>query len=287
MKIKLIMCILLFSMLQTSNAQNFKSCENPFPICEKKTYHFSNMEGYGKTKSNFENAKCSHDFEETNSLWLTWKSFESGTLTFTINPVDAEDDIDFILYKKSQDCNSLEEIRCMASGITYGSKDGRSYDCNGATGLNSYSIDEFEKSGCKYNDDNFLKYLSMDEGEEFVLMINNYDSPSGVSVSFEGNGQLDQIEGCGSSNLHEEIVVTQLFPNPTTDEINIEYISNSENPVKLHLLSINGEVIREIEKTPNVGLNLTTFRIEDLAATTYLIRIAQKEFSTVKQFVKQ
>ncbi len=287
MKLPFIVLILLFSIAQTSLAQNFKSCDNPFPICEKKTYFFSNLNGFGKSKSNLENVKCSNNFEETNSIWLEWKSFESGTLTFTVNPSFEDDDIDFILYKKHQDCNSLEEIRCMASGITYGSNNLRSKDCNGATGLSSYSIDDFEKSGCKFNDDNFLKYLSMEEGEEFILLVNNYDSPSGVSISFECNGELEEIEGCAASNLHEQILVTQLFPNPSSEEINIEFISPSENPTKLALLSITGEVIKELVTTPKIGLNLATFRTEELAANTYLIRIVQVEFSTVKQFVKQ
>jgi hypothetical protein len=97
---------------------------------------------------------CDLYIEESNSLWLEFEIGFDGTLIFTISPEVPHDDLDFILFRKSDDCQSLEEIRCMQSGISYGTDPRVSSRCSGKTGLDNMSIDEFELSGCKYNDDN-------------------------------------------------------------------------------------------------------------------------------------
>ncbi len=56
----------------------------------------------------------------------------------------------------------------MASGNIIGKNARSSSMCQGVTGLSYQSLDEFEKSGCKYNSDNFLKYLSAEADEEYT-----------------------------------------------------------------------------------------------------------------------
>lgn len=74
-------------------------------------------------------------------------------MTFVISPSESDNDIDFIVFAK-KDISSVPEIlRCMASGEEIGGNNDK--NCLGNTELTLSSTDEFEKQGCKFNDDNF------------------------------------------------------------------------------------------------------------------------------------
>lgn len=286
MKRHFLVLALLCLFVNIGYTQSFKDCESPFQICKLKTYHFDNMQGVGALEDLHSNKNCSEEFVETNSIWLSFESRNEGTLTFTISPYQEEDDIDFILYKKSDACNTLEEIRCMQSGVTYGNKDRKSTNCQGTTGLDILSVDEFENSGCKYNDDNFLKFLATEKDETYLLLINNYDSPNGLSISFEGTSELKIKSDCAEKSIVESLIFTDVYPNPATDVVNITYESLSEKEVTIDLLTVDGTLVKNSTLKPIIGVNTLDFNIEDLANSTYLIRLHQNGLSTIRQFIK-
>ncbi|MEM9548013.1 MAG: T9SS type A sorting domain-containing protein [Bacteroidota bacterium] len=268
-------------------AQNFQDCQNAFSICEKNTYHFDKLEGHGNRLESFSSTRCFQGLlaSETNSQWLTWKVEKSGLLTFVINPFYSQDDFDFILFLKDGDCGTLKEVRCMASGNTIGDAHGN-YDCLGKTGLNLSSVDDFEKTGCKYNDDNFLKFLTANEGEEYLLLINNYNSHGGFSVSIEGTAELSQLSKCQKNTLEEHIIITQMFPNPTSEEIQVQFVSKNEGLYNLQVLNVKGELVSEISNEAIIGLNTINVDVCDLVSNTYVIQVQLNGFSSAKRFVK-
>lgn len=276
---------LLCVIFQTSYTQNYQDCQNSFPICEFKTYNFSSLKGWGKEIEEFDQLKCVENFAESNSIWLKWIAESDGILTFVITPQNPEDDIDFILFQEQHDCSDLLEVRCMASGYNFGPSDVNSQPCNGPTGLSSMSIDEFERSGCKYSDDNFLKQLKVIKGEKYKLLVNNFDSEEGISITFEGNNSLVKQQECMASDLKEDIIITHVFPNPTSSFINIQFLSLNESETTLEILDISGALIRDLTTVPMIGLNRAYFDLEGYTSGTYLIRLKQANFSTVGQFV--
>ena len=276
--------------LVNSYAQTYQDCKEAFPVCEFKTYHFGQMKGAGEISESPSKSACfDHQFSETNSFWLRWKAEKSGTLTFVINPNQEDDDFDFVLFKReARDCQSLSEVRCMAAGQNIGENDVTLNNrCKGRTGLSFSSVDEFESQGCRFSSDNFLKMLHMEAGEEFVLLVNNYDSQHGYSITFEGDSQLHAYDDCNLISVSEPLMIVNLYPNPAINSVNIEYLAQKMDPLEIDLLDISGKNYHHFDIVPELGKNKNTFLLSDMTKGSYLLRIKQGKFTTVRQFIKQ
>lgn len=270
-------------------AQSHQDCQSAFPICTKGTYHFDDMKGYGKLSENFDDVAClDANFKETNAMWLKWQAQEEGVVTFVIDPINAVDDIDFLLFKKEgDDCTDLETIRCMASGKEIGASRENSLKCTGSTGLNIQSTDEFEKQGCKFNDDNFLKYLRVEEGEIYYLLVNNSFSAKGFSISIESTSRLVDDINCLTNTLEEPVVFQSIYPNPASDYMNVEFTSKNRTHTVLELVDYNGKVLITDVIEPVVGINKTRMEVGHLTDGYYMVRIKQAEFTSTTSAIKK
>lgn len=276
--------------VKSQNNVNYQDCTNSFPICDLKTYHFGQMKGTGKVNDKVSGSSCfGNDFSETNSFWLKWKADRSGTLTFVINPNKQNDDFDFILYQRDiDDCFKLTEVRCMGAGQNIGEEeDPINLRCKGSTGLSISSIDEFESQGCKYASDNFLKMLHVEKDEEYVLLVNNYESTVGYSITFEGNTTLRSYDECKILTTSEPVLIVNLYPNPAINSVNVEYLSQSNDKIQIDMLDITGKLYHQFDIIPELGKNKNTFLLNDMSKGSYILRIKQGEFTTVRQFIKQ
>ena len=174
----------------------------------------------------------------------------------------------------------------MASGRNIGGPDSDD-NCLGKTGLALQSEDDFEKLGCKYNDDNFLKFLSAKSGENYVLFINNYNSKEGFSITFEGDAEFSKPKDCKNLDMEQKVQITHLYPNPALDKLNVQFVSQSKGEYKIEILSIQGETIMEVEETSNIGLNHRSLEVFDMPSGSYILQITHGDYSTAKKFVKQ
>lgn len=282
--------ILIISVLLAdfSYSQNFQDCNTSFEICELGTYHFKEMAGFGTVQENKQQLKCSKEFKETNSKWIRWTAEKAGHVLFVIDPHHPKDDIDFVLFTKNGSCENLTELRCMASGRSIGGeKPSQEKTCEGSTGLSIQSMDEFESSGCKYIDDNYLKYLSVSPGEEFILMVNNYTSDNGFSITFEGSAGLEQAGNCDYKKEIKGLEILSLYPNPAKDQITIDIANLLEENIHLEVLNIQGQTLKSEINTPSVGSESIQLNVENLASGSYILRISQGAFSSTKRFIKQ
>lgn len=281
--------LLIFLLLYTFNnvtGQNYQDCENPFPICLKQTYSFKSMSSFGKMQDSLGQLRCSKELHETNSVWLKWKIKSKGLLTFFIDPINSKDDIDYVLFKRNGGCSHLTEVRCMASGNIIGKNARSSSMCQGVTGLSYQSLDEFEKSGCKYNSDNFLKYLSAEADEEYILFINNYDSSTGLSFTIDGDAILEESGDCLLFSTEQAITIAEIVPNPTSSNLTLSLICIQQGDIKTELFSINGKKLWETTFKSYLGINKTNIPTDSYPPGTYLIRVTQGQFSTIRQIVK-
>ena len=285
--VMLVICVL--GSIISISAQINSDCINPSPICEKKSYHYSKLSGIGDIQDKVDGYQCTpNGFREVNSKWLKFRIAESGTLVFTIDPDNPYHDIDFILFQTNDfDCQSLEEVRCMASGQSFNETDSKKETCLGSTGIKMSSNDEFEASGCKYNDDNYLKFLQAKKGETYLLFINDYHVNGSLSISFDGTAKLDPMNDCREEE-NQDLQIVNVFPSPAKELINVEVNFNTQSDEIMHItiMDLNSRRIKSKSISSEESSNRIQMDIDDLTSGSYLMRVTQGDKIAVKQFVK-
>ncbi|SDT90039.1 Por secretion system C-terminal sorting domain-containing protein [Polaribacter sp. Hel1_33_78] len=97
-------------------------------------------------------------------------------------------------------------------------------------------------------------------------------------------------QGCSaalsSENFSLEKLKINLFPNPTMDFINIEFIGNNEQ-VKFTLYNTTGAVVKEITNKKYTAIKHTlSIDIKNLAKGNYFVHYQSKGFSKTKKLLK-
>ena len=180
-------------------------CPTGAVLCDKSPFTIQSLVGAGKDPTELQDATCFLNNSnctigqpvgniEANSTWFKWTAATSGTLTFTLTPNTADDDIDFVIYELASGVNSCagkKLVLCMASGGDSNKPDWKTF-CSGATGLRDGESDISETSGCTCGTphNSFLAPLSMVAGKSYALaVINSYTvDGSGFNIQFGGTG---------------------------------------------------------------------------------------------------
>ncbi|MCC6279314.1 MAG: gliding motility-associated C-terminal domain-containing protein [Saprospiraceae bacterium] len=167
-------------------------CPDASILCDKSSFVVQNVTGAGNNISELTDALCFSNGApgnfETNSTWFVWTCSQSGTLEFTLTPLNVSDDLDFALYRLPNgigNCTGKQLVRCMASG-----DNSFPSPCMGPTGLQSGDPDVSEDAGCQQaGDDAWLSPFSMIQGESYALCVNNFTSTgNGFLIDFGGTG---------------------------------------------------------------------------------------------------
>ncbi len=157
-------------------------CPAAAVLCTKDPFVVPFIDGPGDDPTEANDADCISSFNvEMFSTWMVWTAGEAGSLTFELDPINPQDDLDFAVYRFPNgpgDCSGKELLRCMASS------------CIGPTGLNDTAVDFSEPPNCNPAvQDNFLAALQMQEGETYGIMVNNFSqSGFGFGIRFGGTG---------------------------------------------------------------------------------------------------
>ena len=167
-------------------------CPQASILCDKSSFVVQKVTGAGQDIKELNDASCffngSPGNYETNSTWFVWTCSQSGTLEFTLTPLNVADDLDFVLYRLPNgigNCQGREIVRCNAAG-----DDHFPSPCMGPTGLQAGDSDISEDAGCQDQGDNaWIAPYDMVAGQSYALVINNYTSTkSGFNVEFGGTG---------------------------------------------------------------------------------------------------
>lgn len=165
-------------------------CPDSRVLCDKSAVLIEHVTGQGIDQNELPAGTCLR--KETSSSWFRWTCKTSGTLTFTLTPIQSEDDIDFGLFELPggiDDCAGKKMIRCEAAGENVGEPISNWIQCTGATGLRLTSNDTNEDPGCQNGNDNWVKYIDMVQGKSYSLLVNNYsNSGQGYFLEFGGTG---------------------------------------------------------------------------------------------------
>ncbi len=171
-------------------------CPTASVLCDKSPFVVQKVTGAGSNITELNDASCFFNGQgtnyETNSTWFVWTCSKSGTLEFTLNPLNPSDDLDFVLYRLPNgigNCTGKQVVRCMASGESFSTN---SAACLGATGLRPGDPDTSEDAGCNDSGDNaWLAPLDMIQGETYALCVNNFSTTgNGFSTVFGGSGEF-------------------------------------------------------------------------------------------------
>lgn len=169
-------------------------CPTASILCDKSPFVVQKVSGAGTNTKELDDAACFSNGapvnNESNSTWFVWICAQSGTLEFTLTPLSAPDDLDFVIYRLPNgvgNCQNKEVVRCMASGDNVFPS-----PCMGPTGLRAGDPDISEDAGCANNgDDAWLAPLNMVQGETYALCVNNFSSSgNGFSIEFGGTGEF-------------------------------------------------------------------------------------------------
>jgi len=162
-----------------------QDCATATHLCNKNTFSVPFVNGGGAYELN---GTCKTT--ENNSTWYTWTAATNGTLTFTADPNNPNADLDMVLFElENGSCNQKKPLRCTSSASTNPNS-----SCMGATGLNFNSTDISESGNCQPFFDNMVKNLGGVEfrkGKKFALVVTNFNSNTGFTISFGGSGEFE------------------------------------------------------------------------------------------------
>ncbi|MGB1003046.1 MAG: T9SS type A sorting domain-containing protein, partial [Salibacteraceae bacterium] len=140
--------------------------------------------------------------------------------------------------------------------------------------------------------------ITADSGYASYLW-NTQETTQSINVTMGGTYSCvvtDMITGCeGSDDVMVEFVLgvnsvdfaeMKLYPNPTTDFINLEF-SNFANKgvVEIEILSITGQLVRKVRVDVSSNNGTQTIDVSNLAVGTYVVKFEYENEQVVKQFV--
>lgn len=160
-----------------------QDCITGSVLCDKSPFVVQSVTGAGSDPDEA-NGSCLGNFgqlSENQSTWFKWTAANNGSLTFTISPLNPSDDLDFVLYEindVSGNCDKIE-LRCMATA------------CEGPTGIDFESTDLVEDLNCDSGEDGFVRFIDMEVGKSYALMINNFSNTgTGFNMEWGGTGEF-------------------------------------------------------------------------------------------------
>lgn len=118
---------------------------------------------------------------EVNSVWYRFTVYNTGSLTFQLNPLNPNDDYDFALFNLTNDsCSGILNGTLSPISCNYSSSVGATGLSNGGIGNSNGS------SGPNQN-----ASLNVIAGESYALMVSNFTaSQSGYSLDFGGSASV-------------------------------------------------------------------------------------------------
>jgi hypothetical protein len=100
-----------------------------------------------------------------------------------------------------------------------------------------------------------------------------------IEYSFKGANSIGQTSESTSSYLN-------IFPNPVSDKLSMEYWSLNESKITIELLDLSGKIVRTVFEGIHQGKQTYTWT-KDLPSGMYLCRIVSKNKSITKPFAIQ
>jgi large repetitive protein len=172
-----------------SAAQGPQDCINAINVCTNVYQQTTSFTGYGIQEVNG-SATCLSN-GENNSSWYIFSIQTGGSLLFQIDPVNPQDDYDFILYDiTNRTCADILNGTANVISCNFSSTPG-------STGVSTSGVNNSEPSGGS----NQSAPLTAISGQTFALMVDNFTSTStGYTLTFSGTATIFDTDPPALSN---------------------------------------------------------------------------------------
>ncbi len=84
----------------------------------------------------------------------------------------------------------------------------------------------------------------------------------------------------------EDFAITEVYPVPTVDVINVQFITNNDEPLTVQVVDVTGKVVGTQNFKANAGVNQITLDVAPYAAGNYFVSISNGTNTIVEKFVK-
>lgn len=187
---KKILLVFIITLSQFFYSQS--DCITAIPICGNSSFSYNPI-GIGNITEDLGGCLIS---DENNSAWYTFSIATAGTLTFTIDPIDFQDDYDFAVYAANATCSNLgAPIRCNYSAA------------DGPTGLNLTTVHPAVNG-------QWSGYMDVLPGQVYYMVVDNFSS-SGVGFSLTWGGTATLNSAFNDPTLTPNPFITPGQPSPT------------------------------------------------------------------------
>lgn len=173
-------CLLLGMLPLSSQAQlpphqPEQDCFNAIPLCQDTYFQPNSYQGAGRNPDEIDGNFSCLQLGEQNSVWYTFQVETSGSLCFTIIPVDSLDDYDWAVFNLSNhSCAAIANNPSLSAACNFTYNTG----CAGETGANG-------RTDCAAQ---FEDCLQVQAGEIFALNISNFSaSNAGYTIDFSSS----------------------------------------------------------------------------------------------------
>ena len=198
------------------------------------TYIIDALHGAGNTTTELANFAClSKTALETNTHWFRFDATEEALLTFSLSPLHLADDLDFELYQLT-DADQLQSLRCSGSGRVLG--EAKPNDaCLGVLGLHHAATLSAVPQGCSVAE-HFLSPAPLHIGKNYLLMVHNYSSATGFTLSF---GKLTL-----QTETETLTAIGEVYPSPAAQDAFLPITLAEATTLDFLLLRANGQVLQ-------------------------------------------
>ncbi len=191
------------------------------------------------------------------------------TLTASVSQVQANQSFQvFINYNEPVTDLTLAEVQVTNGIKSNPAGSGASYSFT-VTANNAGPVSVYIPANVSYNGNGVGNIQSN-------TLIVNANMPENTTQAFLGTPESDVVK------------ITDVFPNPASDEVNLKIMSNLNKRIVLEVYDLNGRAVRSIPMEMESGLNVITLPINDLKGGMYMINIQGNNMKTSQtRFVKQ
>lgn len=122
----------------------------------------------------------------------------------------------------------------------------------------------------------------------FKLITTSFDGQQKINYKYVGVGNIHNLRDNSNSNvtssLGNNISITN-FPNPSTDEVNFEYIVPESENVRLEIFDDAGRYISTVASgSLDKGIHTSILNTRSFSNGSYFAKLTLKDNSTVSQF---
>lgn len=236
------------------SAQEPNDCVNAIVACGNSNLNLD-VNGFGIQELNGTNV-CGGgggSLGESQSVWIRVNMDTGGTLGFTLRPnnTSIDEDYDFFVFGPDVSCNNIgQAIRCSSTNPRNANQG------NNLTGMNGTSTETNEGPGA--DGDSFVRWLDVQAGESYFIVINRFSGLSEFSLEWTGSARFsdpprNEAVTSGTALNLESCDITAPFDDGFTEfdlVSNTNAISGSQTDVTI--------TYHETESDANIGIDAIT-----------------------------